>query len=242
MKKIGFIGTFDKNDLITYTAKLLQSLGLNVMVIDASLMQKTKYIIPSINPTRSYVTSFEGIDFAVGFTSWEDIERYLGIKFDINDEYEENTENKIKNPYDYVLINIDTKETYENFDMRTSEKNYFVSSFDLYSLNRGITIFEDIKVPVKLTKILFSYDSVTKDEDEYLNSLSLEYKIEWNEYVLYFQINNEDSKVIQENQRLQKIRFKRLTNNYKESLAYLVQDITKTDNVNKIRKIMRDLG
>ena len=58
MKKIGFIGTFDKTDLLLYVAKMLQLLGHKVLVVDATLLQKTKYIVPSINPTKSYVTNF----------------------------------------------------------------------------------------------------------------------------------------------------------------------------------------
>ena len=40
MKKIGFIGTFDKTDLLLYVAKMLQLLGHKVLVVDATLLQK----------------------------------------------------------------------------------------------------------------------------------------------------------------------------------------------------------
>ena len=76
MKKIGFIGAYDKANFIIYTAKILKLLEYKVLVVDASSIQKIKYIIPSINPTKSYITSFEDIDFAVGFDGWEEIERY----------------------------------------------------------------------------------------------------------------------------------------------------------------------
>lgn len=65
MKKIGFIGAYDKANFITYTAKLLNLLEYNVLVIDASATQKIKYIVPSINPTKSYITTFENVDFAI---------------------------------------------------------------------------------------------------------------------------------------------------------------------------------
>ena len=77
---------------------------------------------------------------------------------------------------------------------------------------------------MNLTKIEFTYEA-SKDDEEYLNYISLEYKVNWNSYTLYFQIFGEDNKVFEENQRLEKIRFKRLSINYRDTLAYVVQDI-----------------
>ena len=55
MKTIGFIGAVDKADLITCVAKVLQTLGYKVLVIDTTSTQKIKYIIPTIKPTKSYI-------------------------------------------------------------------------------------------------------------------------------------------------------------------------------------------
>ena len=234
MKKIGFMGAYDKANFIIYTAKVLNLLDYKVLVVDASCIQKIKYIIPSINPTKSYITSFENIDFAVGFDGWKEVERYLGVSFDTNDE-----ENQNKDMYDYVLIDIDSPEKLENFEMEDAEKNYFVTSFDMFSLKKGINIFQNIIRPMNLTKIEFSYET-SKEDEEYLNYISLEYKINWNNYAFYFQILGEDNKVFEENQRLEKIKFRRLSLNYKESLAYIVQDICKNENIGKIKRTMKD--
>lgn len=241
MKKIGFMGAFDKTNFIIYTAKILKTLNYKILVIDASCVQKVKYIIPSINPTKSYITDFENIDFAVGFENWDEIERYLGIKFDTNEEEEKDKEKtkNIQNLYDYVLIDIDSSEGLENFEMETADKNYFVTSFDMFSLKKGMSIFQNLKIPMNLTKILFSYEA-SKEDEEFLNYISLEYKIRWNEYTMYFQILGEDNKIFEENERLEKIRFKRLSPIYKESLAYVVQDINKEENLGKIRRTMKD--
>ena len=234
MKKIGFMGAYDKANFIIYTAKVLNLLDYKVLVVDASCIQKIKYIIPSINPTKSYITSFENIDFAVGFDGWKEVERYLGVSFDTNDE-----ENQNKDMYDYVLIDIDSPEKLENFEMENAEKNYFVTSFDMFSLKKGINIFQNVVRPMNLTKIEFSYET-SKEDEEYLNYISLEYKINWNNYAFYFQILGEDNKVFEENQRLEKIKFRRLSLNYKESLAYIVQDICKNENIGKIKRTMKD--
>lgn len=242
MKKIGFIGAFDKSNFIIYASKLLEQLNYKVLVVDATNNQKLKYIIPSINPTKAYITNFENIDFAVGFESWEEIEKYLGIIFDTNDENDKE-EIKEKNPkddlYDYVMIDVDESEKIKSFDLDDIEKKYFVTSFDMYSLKKGVSSLNGFANHVSLTKVLFSYESYKEDE-EYLNLLTMEYNITWNEYTIYFHILGEDNKVFEENQRLEKIKYRRLSPNYKESLAYVVQDIDKKHNISSIKKLMKE--
>lgn len=236
MNKIGFIGAYDKANFITYTAKVLSLLDYKVLVVDASSVQKIKYIIPAINPTKSYITTFEDIDFAVGFEGWAEVERYLGIRYDSNEDEINKTNKDI---YDYVLIDVDSSEKLESFEMENADKNYFVTSFDLFSLKKGIDVFRNLVRPINLTKIEFTYET-SKEDEEYLNYISLEYKINWNNYALYFQILGEDNKVFEENQRLEKIKFRRLSIGYKESLAYVIQDICKNENVSKIKRTMKD--
>lgn len=241
MKKVGLIGAYDKANLIIYAAKVLRNLDYNVLVVDTSSIQKIKYIIPSINPTKSYITNFENIDFAVGFENWKEIEKYLGIRFDSNEEekIEKNSKKINKEPYDYILIDIDSSERLESFEIEEAYRNYFVTSFDMFSLKKGINIFRNLNVPINLTKILFSYETSREDE-EYLNFISLEYKINWSNYAMYFQILGDDNKVFEENQRLEKIRFRRLSIDYKEALAYVIQDINKEENIGKIKRAMKD--
>ena len=127
----------------------------------------------------------------------------------------------------------------EKFDVDSFEKKYFVTSFDTFALKKGVSIFQDLQKTINLTKIEFTYET-SKEDEEYLNYISLEYNINWNDYILYFQIMGEDNKVFEENQRLEKIKFKKLSIDYKESLSYVIQDICKTENINRIKKVMKD--
>ena len=195
MKKIGFIGAYDKTDLLLNIAKILTIMGQQVLVIDSTINQKAKYIVPAINPTLSYVTSFEDIDIAVGFKSVEDIKNYLGIMQDL--------------PYDILLIDIDVPSRIGEFHIDMADKNYFVTSFDVYSLRRGMEILAALNVPVNITKIYFAKE-VLKEDDEYFNFLALGNKAIWENERIYFPIENGDLTVIAENQRVQKIKFKRL--------------------------------
>ena len=65
MKKIGFIGAFDKTDVLIQVAKILTVVGIKTVVIDSKTNQKAKYVVPVINPTRTYITEVENFDVAV---------------------------------------------------------------------------------------------------------------------------------------------------------------------------------
>lgn len=163
------------------------------------------------------------------------------MKFYSNEENSDYANIEQKNSlYDYVLIDIDCAEKFSSFEMENEQNNYFVTAFDTFSLKKGTDIFRNLEKPINLTKILFSYEE-NKENEDYLNYLVLGYKVHWNEdYTMYFRILGEDNKVFEENQRVEKIRFKRLTPNYKESLAYVVQDIDKSQGIGKLKKLMKD--
>lgn len=224
MKKIGFIGAYDKTDMILNIAKILTIMENKVLIIDSTINQKARYIVPAINPTVSYITSFEDIDVAVGFNDIESIKKYIGITGEI--------------PYDIILVDADTAEKIKGFSLDMADKNYFVTSFDIYSLKRGMEILANLEVPLTLTKVLFARE-VLKEDDDYLNFVSLGHKIIWDEERIYYPIENGDLSVISENQRVQKIKFKKLSVQYKDSLTFMVQQILNQNNDSYVRKAMK---
>ena len=226
MKKVGFIGAYDKIDLIMYIAKIITSLGKKVLIVDSTVNQKARYIVPVINPTLKYVTDFEEIDIAVGFTDEKDIKRYLGISEEQEMEY------------DIMFVDTDNVDGFKNYNLEEDQKNYFVTSFDNYSLKKGLEILSGLKEVVSLTKILFSHE-IIKEDDDYLNFLSLGYKVVWNEYRIYFPMENGDLSVIYENQRLAKIKFKKLSVQYKDGLAYLTNEILGDVSETEVRKAIK---
>ena len=228
MKKIGFIGAYDKTDLILYVAKILTVLGKKVLVIDSTINQKARYIVPVINPTLRYVTEFEEIDIAVGFENIQDIKKYLGLSENQDMEY------------DITLIDTDDIEGFNSFGLEEAEKNYFVTSFDNYSLKKGLEILSGLKNPISLTKVIFSKEML-KEEDDYLNFLSMGYKVIWNEYRLYFPMDNGDLSVIYENQRVAKIKLKKLSVQYKDGLAYLSEEILGDVSESNVRRAIKNI-
>lgn len=228
MKKVGFIGAYDKTDFLLYIAKILAEAGKKVLVIDSTIVQKAKYVVPVINPTTSYVTEFEEIDVAVGFESIEKMIGYLGYS------NEEDLE------YDIALIDTDSIKTLNSFGVLEAEKKYFVTSFDLYSLKKGLEILSGIEVPVNITKVLFSKE-MSEEENDYLDFLSTGYKIMWDDERIYFPFDMGDQSIIIENQRVAKIKFKNLSSSYKEGLGIIAEEILEGVKSSEIKKIVKTI-
>lgn len=225
MKKIGFIGAFEKTDLIVYTAKILTEAGKRVLVIDTTVLQKARYIVPAIAPTKFYVTEFEKIDIAVGFEDLESIDRYLeGLELN----------------YDIILVDIDSPEMFDAFGMLNADKLYFITAFDKFSLRRGIEIIGDMRAKVEMKKILFERE-IFEENDEYLNLLTLTSPIEWEKEKLYFPYDQGDLTAIIENQRVSKIKFKNLSEQYRESLFLLAKEIIPDVKPALIKKSIKDI-
>ena len=226
MRKIGFIGAYDKTDLIRNVAKILTATKKKVLIVDATILQKSRYIVPVINPTKMYVTEYEDIDVAIGFSNFGDIKKYLGTP--VEEELD----------YDIVFVDTDNIQGYMQFDLQDAEKRYFVTSFDLYSLKKGLETLTGLENMTSLTKVYFSKDML-KEDDDYLNYLSKEYKIIWEEEKIYFPIENGDLSVIYENQRLAKVGFRKLSIQYKDGLAYIAEQILGNGSDGEIRRAIK---
>lgn len=226
MEKINFIGAYDKTDSIMYIAKILTEMKKKVIIVDATITQKTKYVIPTIDSRSQYIANYANMDFAIGFTNYNDIKTYLGMP------------QSAAFTYDYMLIDIDNSDLLNNFDVYSSKKNYFVTSFDLYALKKGVEVLKRLSLPMEITKVYFS-NLMSQSEDDYFNYIATGCRVKWNQDKIYFPLLNEDLDVIKENQRLSKIRFKGLSNEYKTSLMEWTQDIC--GDSNGVKKACRQI-
>ena len=209
MQKIAFIGSYDKADMMLYVGKILSIMGKKVLIVDATALQKTRYIIPTMQNLKQYITTFEKVDIAIGFESIDQIKKYKatndGDPFD----------------YDYILLDIDSYRGYYYFGIKTEDKKYFVTSFDLYCLRRGLQVFKKLETPTAVTKVLFTKEMLA-EEDQYLNYLSKNLKIQWNSDILFFPFELGDQNVIFSNQRSGRIRIKGLSTQYMYVIIYIV--------------------
>ena len=229
MRKVGFIGAYDKTDMVVYVAKILTECGKKVLVVDSTITQKARYIVPKIESAPAYITEFEEVDVAVGFRNFNQIKQYSYI----------NLEQDL--PYDYILIDIDNPYNIPGFELDQTQTNFFVTSFDAYSLKRGMEIIKAMPFALKLTKILYS-KNMLKEENDYLNYLSNGTNANWNKEIIYFELENGDYTTITENQRVNKVKFKKLSTQYKDSLEYISAILSEKDlNGSEIRKAMRNI-
>ena len=227
MKQVGFVGAFDKTDLIIYIAKILTVLGKRVLIADTTITQKAKYVVPALNPTLSYITEFEEIDIAVGFKNVEAIANYTNRSIETLE-------------YDYLLLDIDSAESAMNFRIDRSVQNFFVTSFDTYDIRRGVGILGQFQTPIKMTKVLFSKE-VSKEDDEYLNYLSLGAKVMWEDDRIYFPLEMGDKTAIINNQKVAKVRFENLTSMYKDGMEFIIAKIDQAFQGPNIRKIIKEI-
>lgn len=225
MKRVGFVGAFNKTDLIIYVAKVLAEMNKKVLVIDRTEQSRARYVVPCITPSQSYVTEYEGIDFAIGLKTEEDVKKYLAV-LTLN--------------YDYIITDIDSKEAYEQTETIKNDKNFFVTAFDNYSLKRGLEIIGKIQDKALMTKILFSRE-MAQEEDDYLNFLSFYYAVQWDNDKIYFPYDMGDSSAIIESQRTAKVKFKFLSEAYKDGIEEVVCKIEPELNRNNIRRILRSV-
>lgn len=228
MKKIGFIGAYDKTDFILYVAKILVEMGKKVILVDGTITQKSKYIVPVIKPSKTYVTEFEGIDIAVGCEDFENIKKYLAVPLNMELDY------------DIALVDMDTTNAVEKFNIETFDQIFFTTSFDMYSIKKGIESISGIQNKINATKIIFAKE-ILREDDDYLNFLSVGSKIEWNPEIIYFPFELGDQTVIYNNQRVTKIKFKRLSTQYKEGLIYVASKIIEETEDIELRKAFKKI-
>ena len=142
--------------------------------------------------------------------------------------------------YDIMLIDIDSPEMFNTFEMINAEKLYFITAFDNFSLRKGIEIIGKMIKEIEMTKILFERD-FDETNNEYLNLLSLTSPIKWSNEIIYFPYDQGDLTAIIENQRASKIKFRNLSEQYRESLYIIAHEIIPETKSGVIKKIMKSL-
>ena len=91
-----------------------------------------------------------------------------------------------------------------------------------------------------MTRIFYTR-YMLKEEEEYFNFLVLGSKAIWNEEKIYFTLENGDWPEIMENQRLNKIKLRNLSNEYRNNNEFLAKDIDEKIDKREIRNIIKSL-
>ncbi len=234
MQVIGLIGYADKYDFALNLAKTINIMGKSVLVVDATLEKKIKYIVPALNNLgEAYVTQYNNIDFAVGFDSMHDIENYMceeGINIGL---------------YDFIIIDIDSAKTYEFFRNRGFDKMYFFTNTSVLSANKNKEIVKAIKVyhqgeeKLQMTKVLYK-EFISRAAEDYIDKQIEEYAIEWKEPEYEINVDDQDKMADIDSQFSGNINIREHTKNFINTIADLsadiLEDVTSKEVRNEIKR------
>lgn len=207
MKQVGFIGSYDKKDLLLYIGRVLTNIGRKVLIIDATMMQRMRYIVQntSRNKSMTFVSEYLGIDVAVGFMNLGQIAAYF----------------KTNNlPYDLIMIDSDNPQTYTTFMIPAMKNVFLVTSFDQAEINRTIEMLKVVKHPESITTVAMSADLSSSQEKALLHKLK-EMNLKISKHKVQFADTNVDRKAILHNQLVRELRMKNHTNTFRDSLEYV---------------------
>ena len=224
MEQIGFVGVNDKKDLLLNVAKVITKLNKSVLIVDSTVMQRLRYVIPRVSSTPTYVSEDDGVDVAVGFMNLMQIANYLGTP-NLN--------------YDYILIDTDNPQTFNSFMVPNSKRTFFCTSYDEFELQKSLEILATLRAEINLTKLIISSD-INNKHDEYLNHLLENYPVKWNEEKVEFPDTDMDRNATLTNHLIKQISIKNYSSTYKDSLEYLISLILEgVVAQNDIRRIIR---
>lgn len=229
MQVIGLLGYVDKYDIIMNLAKTINLVDKSVLVIDATLDRKLKYIIPALdNVGRAYVTQYNNIDFAVGFDSMHDVENYMAEQ-SINIGL-----------YDFVLIDMDSARSYEFFRTRGLDKICFFIDTSVLSVAKNKDIIKAMKVynneessNKEIIKILYrSY--ISRAANDYFEQQIKEYDVKWKEPEYEIELTDQDKLVDIDSQFSGIIDTKKHTKMYITTLADLTAELVGDINAKQV--------
>lgn len=227
MKKVSFVGTSNKIELLLNLSKIIQLTGKSVLIIDSTFEQRARYLVPSIKPMLKYITTYEEIDVAIGFNSMEEIYSELGAS-------------ETKFPYDIVIVDIDVLKNMEAFKVYQSSKIYFATGFDNYTLKRGLETFNGNPGNITVEKIIMSKE-FTRADDQYLMQTANDLELNWEEKTNYFPAENGDSLVTENNTKNSKIKLKNFSLEYRENLRNITISILENEPEVKIDRAIKYL-
>lgn len=234
MQVVGLVGYMDKYDFVMNLARTINIMEKSVLVVDATLDQKLKYVVPALdNIGRSYVTQYNNIDFAVGFNSMHDVENYM-IEQGIN-----------INLYDHILIDIDSPKGYELFRTRGINKTYLFLDTTVLSLSKNKEMVKAMRVytqqgdNLELSRVWFKA-YLSRASQEYFDKQIEEYNVKWVEPEYEIQVDERDKMEDIDSELSGIINIKKHSKMYISTIADMTAEIVEDANskmvLNKIKR------
>jgi hypothetical protein len=225
LKKLCFVGGMDKLDIIKYVATIIRGATMeqkSCLIVDFTEIQKTRYLIPSIEITKpekgqKYITTEAKVDIAVGYNNYNELVQE-GILDNMSDTGKK---------YDFVFFDVDNKEALASIPLDVEDKVFMMTTLDIYSLEKAVEAFAGYNSDREVNRVIFG-KKVTAQSMNYISYLTKDLKIRYEEHIITFPYDNGDLTIIHENQRARRLNLKPFSNQFKTALSSLVEMVDNT--------------
>ena len=237
MKKLCFVGGMDKLDIIKYVATIIRGATMeqkSCLIVDFTEVQKTRYLIPSIEITKpekgqKYMTTEAKVDIAVGYSSYSELVE-AGILENMSD-----TEKK----YDFVFFDIDNSDALASIPLDVDDRVFMMTTLDIYSLEKAVEAFAGYNSDGEIYRVIFG-KKITSQSMNYISYLTKDLNIRYEEHIITFPYDNGDLTIIHENQRARRLNLKPFSNQFKKALSSLAEMVDNTI-IREVSKYMKIL-
>lgn len=232
-KIIGLMGYVNKSDFVINLAKILNVMDKKVLVIDCTVENRLKYSIPVIEIDKSsYVTNFDGVDYAIGFKSMEDIKNYMCNEISNVDEY------------DYILMDIDNSYSYESFKSNSINMIFFFMEYTNISVEKNKELLRallDDKPTgenLVITKVLFR-PYITRASSEYYENKMADFNVIWTTEPYEMDYEEQDRIADIEAQQSGYVELSKHTKSFENTIIDMATDILGEFTAGDIRKALK---
>ena len=237
MKKLCFVGGMDKLDIIKYVATIIRGATMeqkSCLIVDFTEIQKTRYLIPSIEITKpekgqKYITTEAKVDIAVGYSNYNELVQE-GILGNISDTGKK---------YDFVFFDVDNKEALASIPLDVEDKVFMMTTLDIYSLEKAVEAFAGYNSDREVNRVIFG-KKITAQSMNYISYLTKDLNIRYEEHIITFPYDNGDLTIIHENQRARRLNLRPFSNQFKTALSSLTEMVDNTI-IREVSKYMKML-
>ena len=237
MKKLCFVGGMDKLDIIKYVATIIRGATMeqkSCLIVDFTEIQKTRYLIPSIEITKpekgqKYITTEAKVDIAVGYSNYNELVQE-GILDNMSDTGKK---------YDFVFFDVDNKEALASIPLDVEDKVFMMTTLDIYSLEKAVEAFSGYNSDREVNRVIFG-KKITAQSMNYISYLTKDLNIRYEEHIITFPYDNGDLTIIHENQRARRLNLKPFSNQFKTALSSLAEMVDNTI-IREVSKYMKIL-
>ena len=210
MKKILFVGTYDKTDFLLSLSKLLAYADQRVLLIDATRDRLYEYVVPIVLEGQRTIEEFEGFELARGYRALHELLPDLAETME----------------YDFLLIDSDDVTTVAEWG--AVEREVLVTSFDLYCTRKNVNLieryFREREEHRFFLKLVYHTDSVI--DDSYIEHTLTYLPIMWVDPPIQLPFDEFDLATKIENQHFGRVQMKRLSKAMRNALIQLVERLT----------------